>query len=491
MEWYGSATDSPHSLVSAGHELSLAVNVPEDEYVRLNALAAAVMLAWASFAQAQTTPTPPPPADQGTPTEPAKAPPPPPPTAPSPPQYKFEMHGFTSGSIYVETGNLGPSEGQQALFANAPSGTQPNIARDKLILSGDVRQSRFNFSVAGPKAFGGATPKAVLEIDFFGGFGSGAFGSASLTPRLRFAYGELDWGSNRILFGQANDLIFAIAPTSLAHIAFPYGYGSGNIGWRRPAIFGFHTMGPKTGLKAEFAWEVGRGNWNDNAGIGNNTVVPAAGATAGGDVYGFSAATASAIPAVEARLSLLKGTMFNAFVTGHYHRIDRSGVNALSTPALSDLDVVAGNAGFKVSMMPITLAATGFVGKNLSPLIGNFLQFPVNGSKDVNAWGAWAQAGLNLTKELSAWYYIGTERPNENDARAAGFTRLGNMTSVGMLQYRDGGYAIGFEWIHFRTRTRTLPTGAGVTPVVTAADAAGLAGDQRGNQWMLSGNYFF
>jgi hypothetical protein len=184
--------------------------------------------------------------------------------------------------------------------------------------------------------------------------------------------------------------------------------------------------------------------------------------------------------------------MFNAFVTGHYHRVDRSGVNTLTTPAVRDLDVVAGNAGFKVSMMPVTLAATGFVGKNLSPLIGNFLQFQPNNVNDVNAWGGWVQAGLNLTKTVSAWYYIGTERPNENDARIAGFTRLGNMTSVGMLQWRDGGYAIGVEWIHFRTRTRTAPAAAtATTPAITPADAARLSGDQRGNQWMLSGNYFF
>jgi hypothetical protein len=404
------------------------------------------------------------------------------------------MHGFTSGSMYVQNGNLGPSEGQQSLFVNAPTATQPQLRRDKLILSGDVRQSRFNFSVAGPKVFSGATPKGVLEIDFFGGFGSGGFGSASVVPRLRFAYGELDWGSTRILFGQANDLIFAIAPTSLAHIAFPYGYGSGNIGWRRPSIFGFHNIGPKTGLKAEFAWQVGRANWNDapNGGIGGANVATATATTSGGDPFNFGAGPASAIPAVEARLSVLKGTMFNAFVTGHYHRVDRSGVNTLTTPAVRDLDVVAGNAGFKVSMMPVTLAATGFVGKNLSPLIGNFLQFQPNNVNDVNAWGGWVQAGLNLTKTVSAWYYIGTERPNENDARIAGFTRLGNMTSVGMLQWRDGGYAIGVEWIHFRTRTRTAPAAAtATTPAITPADAARLSGDQRGNQWMLSGNYFF
>ena len=408
-----------------------------------------------------------------------------------PPQFVFAMHGFVSGSIYYQDGNLGPSEGQQSLFVNnqTPTTRAPNV--DRLVFGGDVRQSRFNFSVAGPRVFGGAaTPKAVLEIDFFGGFGSGNYGNASLTPRLRWAYAELDFGGgNRLLAGQTNDLIFAMAPTSLAHIAFPYGYGSGNIGWRRPGLFGFHTFGSDT--KMELAWEVGRSNWADSGavtgsantgnGIGQNTV------GSGGDPYGFSFGEASGLPAVEARVTVSSGTTLTAFVTGHWQRIDRSGVNA--TPPASgttntNLDVIAGNVGAKMAAGPLTVAATAFTGKNLAPIIGDFLAFQPNSVGDVHEYGGWVQAGWNFTKELSLWGYIGTDKPNQQDAIAAGYTKIQNVTSSALLQYREGGFAVGPEWIHFYTKTRG--SGGATTAASRALDA-----NLSANQYMLTVNYYF
>ena len=439
--------------------------------MRLKALAGALLLAWTAAAVAQT-PTPPPP----------------------PPQWRFEMHGFVGGTVYAQdSGNAGvfPSGGGQGLYMT--SAVQPK--QDRLILSGDVRQSRFNFSVAGPKVFGGATPKGVLEIDFFNGWGSGAYGDISLTPRMRLAYAELNWGAHRLQFGQQNDLIFAMAPVSLAHIAFPLGYGTGNIGWRRPGVFGFHTFGNvanKDGWKAEFAWEVGRANWNDSGapgaltdpqggtianptnGIGQQTV------GAAGDRFGNNFAEAAGIPAVEARLTLLGGQYFTAFVTGHYHKVDRSGADAPPTTTAgisSDLDVVAGSAGLKLALGPVTVAGTGFVGKNLGPLIGALIQFQPATAGDVHEYGAWGQLGLNFTKELSIWGFAGVEAPNRQDARAAGFTRLQNVTTSGLLQYRDGGFAVGLEVVHFHT---------------TVAPAAGFADTAiDGNQVLFTGLYFF
>ena len=460
----------------------------------IQALAGALLL-WSTVAQAQ--PEEPKPTDLGkTPTEEAKAEAPKPP----PPAFVFALHGFVSTSLYFQDANLGPSEGQQSLFVNAQTATTRQPKQDRLIFGGDVRQSRFNFSVTGPKASAlGATPKAVLEIDFFGGFGSGNFGDVSLTPRLRWAYAELDWGSgNRFQFGQNNDLIFTIAPASLAHIGFPYSYGAGNIGWRRPGIFGFHTFGDKKATNFEFAWEVGRSQWADNAGIGNATIPPGAAGAAGGDPYGFGNGSASGVPAVEARLMLASGAAWNLFTTGHWQRADRSGVGNLPASATftpgKDIDTIALNVGGKATVGPLQLAATGFTGKNLGPLVGNFLQFQANTVGDVHGMGGWVQAGFNFTKQLSIWGFIGAEKPNEAEAIAASFVRLRNVTTTAMLQYRDstkvGGvnsdYAIGFEWIHMRTRTRQF-----ASATVTAATANANSGDLDGNQYIVSGNYFF
>jgi hypothetical protein len=421
--------------------------------VRLKALGSALLLGWATLANAQ----------EQKPQEPPK------------PQFKFEFHGFVGGTTYVQDGNLFPSEGQQSLAANLRKPTT-----DRLVYGADVRQSRFNFSVTGPNVFGTAVPKGVLEFDFFGGFGSGAFGNASLVSRLRLAYAELAITKNhRVQFGQNNDLMFAMAPTSLAHIAFPFGYLSGNVGWRRPGIWGFHNF-PVGTSKVELAWEVARPTWADAGGIGNQTVTASAGGAAGGDALGFSSGGASGLPATEARLTFSSGPQLTLFVTGHWHRVDRNGVDAVDAPG-SKLDVIAGNAGGKAVLGPVTLAATGYYGKNLAPLVGTLLQFQPNAAGDINEWGAWAQAGVNFTKELSLWGYVGRASPDADDMRAAFGTaavRMENTTLASLLQWRSGGFAIGAEWVRFITDFNV--------PAAAADRSHGT-----GNQYLLTGLYFF
>lgn len=406
--------------------------------MRLKALGSALLLGWTAHAYAQ---------------------------AAAAPTFKFEMHGFTSVTGFYQDANTGPSEGQQSLWSDSKRTT------DKASLGFDVRQTRLNLSVSGPQVMGGATPKAVVEMDFFGGFSAGGYGSVSLLPRLRLAYTELNWGKNRIDFGQLIDLTFAMAPTSLAHIAFPYSYMSGNIGWRRPGVFGFHTF-DAGGPKVEFAWEIGRSQWADassftaNGGIGGNAFSAPGGASLG---------EASALPAVQARLTLSSGTSWSAFAAGHWNRVDLNGVNDAVS---NNRDVLALVVGGKVVAGPLTVAATGYTGKNLAPLLGDFLYFQPATAGDIHEYAGWVQAGFNFTKELSLWGYLGTDRPSEKDVLAAAGTdnvKTRNSTAAAMLQYRDGGYALGLEWVEFRTH-HVLTTGS--ENVI-------------GNQYMVSANYFF
>jgi len=401
--------------------------------------------------------------------------------------FTFALHGFVGFSMYAQDAQLGLSEGQHGMFAVKGFDT------DKLLLGGDVRQSRFNFSVAGPKVFGGATPKGVLEIDFFGGFGAGASGDVSLFNRLRAVYVELDYGANRFAFGQMNDLIFTIAPTSLSHIAQPVGYFAGNVGWRRPAVWGFHTFGVGDGPKTEFAWEIGRSQWS-------------AGGTAGSNNYGApnnayaSLSESSGLPAVEARLTLAQGKAWSLFTTGHWNKVDENGIGVKGGPTL---DVIAWNVGGKVVAGPLTLQATGYTGKNVATLIGNFavaqsLKFTATGPTagvthdDIHAMGGWAQLGFNFTKEFSAWFEMGTDKPNADDVRKAseaGVTGapgrgLQNVTTAAMLQYRDGGMAVGLEYFHFHTK---YTSGAAVGTFGPIGPAVSVKGDQL----IASANYFF
>src|SRR5512146_3222234 len=200
---------------------------PGGHHVKLTAFLAALLLATAAQAQQAST------------------------TASTSSGWTFALHGFVSMSTGYQDGSFSFSEGQQSLLSTTGAGLQ-----DKGSWTADVRQSRFNFSVKGPQVLGGATPTAVLEIDFFNGFGAGNYGDVSLLNRMRLAYSELNWGAGKLQLGQQNDLVFAMAPTSLSHIAFPLGYYTGNIGWRRPGGFGYYTLAVAPAAKIEFAGEV-------------------------------------------------------------------------------------------------------------------------------------------------------------------------------------------------------------------------------------------
>jgi hypothetical protein len=433
--------------------------------MRLSAVAATVGLCFAALASAEE-PKPPPPA----PAEPQ-------------PAYTFAMHGFIGGTLFVQDAALRPGEGGQALWVSpqTPSTTLPNIGgrqpnTDVLVLSGDVRQTRLNLSLAGPKVLE-ATPKGVVEIDFFGGFAGGPSGDASVLPRLRHAYAELEWGQHKLQFGQMNDLLIAQIPVSLAHLGNPLGFASGMLGWRRPAVFGYHTLGDRKDLYVELAWEVGRSTWNYSF---NGNVAGA------GDRFGFQAGEASGLPAIEARVTVGQGTQFTGFAVGHWSRIDRTGVDAQSTPAngINDLDVVAGEIGGKAVFGPLTVLVEGFSGKNLAPVQGAFGQIQPVSAQDVHEFGAYVQAGVNFTPELSLWGYIGTDKIDQPDAVAANFGVIQNTISYGLLQYRYKGYALGLEWDHYFTRTRNNVAIGGVRD-------ASLDGNLSGNKVSLNGIYFF
>jgi hypothetical protein len=389
-------------------------------------------------------------------------------TSPSP--FKFEFHGFVATSLYWQDAILGPGNGQSSLFTAAEGTTDENI------FSGDIRQTRMNLSLAGPKVLGGATPKGVLEFDLFGGYSGGAFGDESLLPRIRVAYAELNWGNTVLLVGQQNQLIVGQIPQSAAHIAFPSTYTAGTIGWRYPGIMLFHNI-PFGSGKLQLAGSVQRGGWNDTACGTTLGAVSTPAACPGGIGLG----EASSIPQLEARVMLdgKAGTItWMGYVAGHFDRKDLSGWNDGVTPAPADdeLDGWAGEVGGRVTVLPITVAANAYVGKAVGNIFGQILQFG-----DVQNVAGWVQAGFNLTKEFSVWAQYGFDKPDEDEARAARFTRLQNQNIGAMVRYTTGGYTAALEW--FQTKTETA-----------AYDGTGAftgATDLTGNQVLLTGMYTF
>src|SRR5882762_10224894 len=101
--------------------------------------------------------------------------------------FTFAFHGYVAGSLYYQDQQIAPSNGQQTWFVTSQANTHNRL------FGGDVRTSRLNFSLAGPKVFAGATPKGVVEFDFSNNAGPGTFGDASLLPRFRLGFAELNW----------------------------------------------------------------------------------------------------------------------------------------------------------------------------------------------------------------------------------------------------------------------------------------------------------
>ncbi len=428
-----------------------------------------------AFAQPPSTPSP---ADTPEPPQTAPAPqaplppqaPPPPPAgaAPSKPVFTFAFHGFAGVTLFAQDAQTKVAEGQLAMWAfpqqngAAPAaigGKQPNT--DRTIFNGDIRQTRLNFSAAGPQIWAGATPKAVIELDLAGGYGSGNYGDISLVPRVRLGYVELDWGPHRLLFGQQNDLTLPFVSYSLSHLAFPLSFATGLVGWRRPGVFGYHTVaGERTGGFLELAWEIGAPHW----GIGNNIGAQAASTAASpaaagaGDRFGFNSGEASGVPVVEGRVLVGHGTSYQLYATGHYGRLDRSGADASSSALVRDLDVVALQTGGRAMTGPLTLQFQAFTGKNLAQLTGEFLQFQPAAVGDVHEYGAYVQAGFNFTPEWSIWGMIGTDKINQADAAAAHavlstFGVHQNVVSQAFVQYRLDKLGLSLEWTHFHTKT--------------------------------------
>ncbi|HVP66293.1 MAG TPA: hypothetical protein VMT17_03420 [Anaeromyxobacteraceae bacterium] len=424
---------------------------------------------------------------------------------PKPPAWEFGFHGFIGGMLYIQDSPTGLSGGGQALYAVPSAAGQSTYVTDKPVFSGDVRQTRLNFSMKGPEVMG-AIPKGVVEIDFFGAYQVGVgtpatvctnatctttaavapaayngFGEQSVMPRLRFAYAELAWENVTLWMGQQNHLMFATAPVSDGHIAFPLGYAGGNIGWRSPGFYAFFRFG-SADVKSEFAVEIAEATWTFG---GWNP-----GTAQSGGAFNFDAASASGLPMVEARYKLTSKVV-QFWLCGHWNNLDLNGPNETvnSSSAASKATqrtVLAGGAGLQFNLGPVTLYGTAWYGKNTGGLLGNLVQFnavapagqPLAGQyTDLFGWGMTGQVGFNFTKDLSLWYLIGSSQlVNWVEAQEYGYARLRNVDNSAMLRYRVGGFSWSFEWVNFFTTNRLN---------VTETYAV------RANQYAINGMYYF
>jgi hypothetical protein len=402
---------------------------------------------------------------------------------PKPPDFVFELHGFVSTTMYFQDANFALGNGQNALWTTypqgGPAGSGNTYTTDKPMFGADIRQTRLNFSVRGPQVMGGATPKGVVEVDFFGSSEvatTGGFSDVSLLPRIRTAYAELKWANTTIQIGQQNMLTIGLIPQSLSHIAFPATYTAGTVGWRQPGLWGWHTFGDD--LKFEFAWSIQKAGWANNQTA--NSTPPATPSTQ--TVYGgVTAGMASGLPAFELRGKVMFGKNWDFWVSGHWQQEDFNGPGVTEVKnQWTTRQTVLGTVGLRGDMGMLVLQGSAWYGKNAAPLLGNILQFPpASYLGDIFGYGAWGQIGFNFSKQFSLWGTYGIDHPLYSNifaaATATGSTvqYMRNQNYVGMIRFQDGGFAIGMEWLYNR--------------INTVRRAATL----EGNQISLTGNYYF
>ncbi len=411
------------------------------------------------------------------------------------PAFTFTFKGFVGASVFLQDASMGITyvgaanqTGQIPVFAaNALYPT------DKVILGGDVRQTRMNFSVKGPAVMGDMTPNGVVELDWSGGAGAPPFGDENLLPRIRLAYVELGNPSHTLRVGQFHNLLVAFIPATAAHIAFPFSYAAGMIGWRSPGITYQYKTTAGSNLNLELGLQVNRNSWND-------ITAP------------ISLGEASGLPQVQARVMLSSGRTASAwplypvadwlaYAAFHYDQKDLTGPGAVNGLNQEDkLTTFAVQAGAKLNVVPnLTLAFNGWYGQNAGNLLGHNVQIgPVAQSAanqdlaSVSGFGAWGQAGYAFGGHWSVWGFLGVDRPDWEDAAwafgattAATAARVRNVNSAAMLAWRDGPVVFGLEWLHSFT---TYGYG---TPVAGGAPTSVTTFARNANQVLLTADYFF
>jgi hypothetical protein len=367
------------------------------------------------------------------------------------------IRGILSATLFLQDARFGLGNGQQANFV------QQEL--EGWWHGGDVRNMRLTFDFQGPQVMSSWRVNATFEADLFGGFnGAGAFGDEQPVPRLRLAYADLTNGSTTLRVGQNWSLTWGNIPTSTSHIGFPWGWGSGGLlGWRFPGIFFLQALTPTTAAtKAQLQLAVLKGSWVDEAAADQ----PSAGE--------------AGTPQLEARLNLdgrVGAGTWGAYVVGHWDRKDLNNVRAQGAPepAENNLDSWAVEAGGRVASGALTVLGNAYTGKAMGHHFGQIIQFG-----DIKGWGAWAQAGFNLTQQWSLWLFYGTENPDDDDLAASSTTaqpndRTNSWLLVPMLRYKLGPYSLGLEWLYDNTEYRV----------------AGGTVDRKGNQLSLSARYDF
>lgn len=104
-----------------------------------------------------------------------------------------------------------------------------------------LRQTRLGFTADGP-TLGTVRTSAVVAMDFFGGIPGFQTGQVMGLPRLLVAFARLEGEKTAAEIGQDHMILAPRDPTSLAALAFPLLFRSGNLYLRAPQVRVEHAI---------------------------------------------------------------------------------------------------------------------------------------------------------------------------------------------------------------------------------------------------------
>lgn len=334
-------------------------------------------------------------------------------SAPASSKFNLSVGGFVKLDYAYNSVNFGPTGFLTP--TNVPKDSAIASKKDQSIFS--IRQSRLWFKLAGPSLLG-AKSNGYIEFDFSSPNTSATNAeNLNATPRLRHAYGNLNWGKTQFLFGQTAD-IFGILYGNT--IDFNSGSQAGFFGGtRNPQL----RLTQQVGFNKDNSLKLVLGVQQPYQSNFNNNAANGAAGTTSGDSWG-------AYPNFAAQALFISKAL--GVSPGYYGQ----------------------------SLNNLTVGVTGLVGKQ-----------DVLGSKDaLNSWGAAVYTFVPLINskdgksraQTLTFEGQGYLAANVNGATAAQYVgTTGDLASA-------KGYGFGSQLIYYPTQNLGLSTGYGRRQALSA-----------------------
>jgi hypothetical protein len=292
-----------------------------------------------------------------------------------------------------------------------------------------ARQSRLGLRYESQGEIAGARLSGQVEIDFLGGKAPFGNGVDMDLPRLRLAYGRMDWNNFSLEAGQDWVIFAPLNPTSLAEFAIPSLSASGNPWIRLPQIRAeaHGSLGGGLNLLTQFAAiDPDMGDYSTTT--FSSTRPPGAGER-------------GRAPGAEARFALTEkhdDRDFTLGFSGHFTHGKNSGAIGNVTEQLS-LNSWGAAVDYALPFSnKFNLTGELYTGRALgifSVTTGEAIQ-PVGtvGDRGVRSSGGWTQAQFNFTTKWQTNLAYGIDSPSVRDLPVGLRTR--NQSYMGNIIYK-------------------------------------------------------